>query len=147
VNCFLDTSALVKLFHEEPGSDIVEKLVVDENNDIWVCELVRLEFLSSVYKHLRQKELTENEADNVIQSFEEQLRFFNVEPLGSVVLNESEALMKEYGKIEGLRSLDALHLAACRLLAEKDWVFVCSDSRLCDVARKCGIAVNNPMIQ
>jgi len=147
VNYFLDTSALVKLFHEEQGSDVVERLVTQPDNEIWLCELVRLEFLSSVYRRVRQGELTGEEADTVIECFEDQLSSLNVEPLGSGVLNEAESLMKEYGKAGGLRSLDALHLAACRLLAEDDWVFVCSDSRLCNVARTYGIAVSNPMTQ
>ncbi len=147
MNCFFDTSALVKLFHVEAGSDVVEGLVTDEGSDIWVCGLVRLEFLSSIYRRFREKELTDSEAEEVIQHFDEQLMSFNVEPLGSGVLNESEELMREYGKTEGLRSLDALHLAACRLIAEEDWVFVCSDARLCNVARKCGIEVNNPMVR
>ncbi len=54
MNYFFDTSALVKLFHEETGSDIVEDLVNDQNNEIWVSELIRLEFLSSVYRRFRQ---------------------------------------------------------------------------------------------
>jgi len=58
---------------------------------------------------------------------------------------ESEKLMKKYGMTEGLRSLDALHLGACQLLAEQDWVFVCADSRLCEIASQCDIQVKNPV--
>ena len=46
--CFFDTSALVKLFHEEMGSAAVESLILDEQNEIWALELVRLEFYSSI---------------------------------------------------------------------------------------------------
>jgi len=145
MNYFFDTSALAKLFHEETGSDIIEDLVNDQNNEIWVSELIRLEFLSSVYRRFRQEELSEEEVNNVIDDFDEQLQLFHMEPLGSGVVIESEQLMKEYGKTEGLRSLDALHLGACRLLAEQDWVFVCADSRLCDIASQCDIKVKNPV--
>lgn len=119
MNYFFDTSALVKLFHEEIGSDVVEKLINDQSNEIWISELVRLEFLSSVYRRFRQGELSEEEVNSVIDDFEEQLQLFHIEPLGSGVVKESEQLMKEYGKTEGLRSLDALHLGSCRLLAEQ----------------------------
>ncbi len=79
---FFDTSALVKLFHEETGSDVVEDLVNDQNNEIWVSELIRLEFLSSVYRRFRQEELSEEEVNNVIDDFEEQLQLFHIESLG-----------------------------------------------------------------
>ena len=47
---FFDTSALVKLFQVEKGSEIVEEIVNDPDNDLWVLDLVRIEFLSSIYR-------------------------------------------------------------------------------------------------
>lgn len=47
---FFDTSALVKLFQVEKGSEIVEEIVKDPDNDLWVLDLVRIEFLSSIYR-------------------------------------------------------------------------------------------------
>ncbi len=88
---FFDTSALVKLFQVEKGSEIVEEIVNDPDNDLWV------------------------------------------------------QLMNEYAKEYGLRSLDALHLAACRILQSKDWYFVCADNRLCNIAKLCKINVLNPV--
>lgn len=41
---FFDTSALVKFFHREKGTDIVVSLITDPHNDVFVSELVRLEF-------------------------------------------------------------------------------------------------------
>ena len=45
MNLFFDTSALVKFFHEEEGTDIVTELILDRNNEIWGSELGRLELL------------------------------------------------------------------------------------------------------
>ena len=153
MNFFLDTSALVKLFYEESGSDVIEDIVLNNENLIYVSELVRLEFLSSIHRRYRQKELTEEEVDSVFIAFDEQIQNFNVEPMRPSVIKaseqlmkeSSEQLMKEYGKIFGLRSLDAIHLGTCRLIAGVDWFFVCADSKLCDVAKECGITVRNPM--
>ena len=44
---FFDTSALVKFFHEEDGSEKVTKLITSENNKIFVLDLCKLEFLSA----------------------------------------------------------------------------------------------------
>ncbi len=141
---FFDTSAFVKLFYEEPGSVVVEKIFNDENNVVYVSELVRLEFLSSIYRRYREGDLTQDEIDLVVDAFDEQLLSVYVEPLESPIIQESESLMKNYGKNKGLRSLDAIHLATCRLIASHDWVFVCADSKLCDVACACGFSVKNP---
>jgi len=36
--CFFDTSALVKLFHIEKGSDAVESIISNHENQIWALE-------------------------------------------------------------------------------------------------------------
>jgi len=146
MNFYFDTSALVKLFYEEAGSNVIEEIVLNNENLIYVSELVRLEFLSSIYRRYRQKDLTEAEVNSVIDSFDEQLQAFYVEPLESSTIQSAEELIKEYGKIHGLRSLDAIHLGAYKLIADKDWIFVCADSKLCDVAKQCGLTVKNPTL-
>ena len=42
---FFDTSALVKFFHREEGTDVVVSLISDLKNELWVSELARLEFI------------------------------------------------------------------------------------------------------
>ena len=145
MNYFFDTSALVKLFQVENGSEIVEAIVNDPDNDLWVLDLVRIEFLSSIYRRYRNKDISEKNLEVVIDSFNEQLLEFNQQLLGTAVLYEAEQLMNEYAKEHGLRSLDALHLAACRILQSKNWCFVCVDNRLCNIAKLCKINVVNPV--
>ncbi len=51
---FFDTSALVKLFQVENGSEVVEWIVNDPDNDLWVLDLVRIGFvLQKREKNLR----------------------------------------------------------------------------------------------
>jgi PIN domain nuclease of toxin-antitoxin system len=45
---FFDTSALVKFFHEEDGSEKVTKLIASQNNKIFALDLCKLEFLSAL---------------------------------------------------------------------------------------------------
>ncbi len=56
MNLFFDTSALVKLFHEEKGSEAVTNLITSQNNEIWISELVRIEFFSVLFRRLRNAE-------------------------------------------------------------------------------------------
>jgi predicted nucleic acid-binding protein len=145
MNCFFDTSALAKLFQEEDGTAFVENIVNDPNNKIWVLDLARIEFLSSLYRRYRQKDISEDELDVAICAFNEQILEFNQEFLGPAVLYEAEQLMKVHGKTHGLRSLDALQLGACSMLRTTDWFFVCSDKKLCGIARLCKMNVLNPL--
>jgi len=145
MNCFFDTSALAKLFQTEEGSNFVEEIINAPENEIWILDLTRIELLSSVYRRYRQKDISEKELEIILNAFDEQLLEFNQEFLGPAVLFEAEELMKNYGKIQGLRALDALQLGACKILNTTDWRFVCSDKRLCDIARLCKITVLNPL--
>ncbi len=142
---FVDTSALVKLFQEEIGSRIVEDIINDNNNDLWILDLSKIEFYSCIFRRYRQKEITANELDIIINAFNEQISLFNIEFLGPSILYEAEKLMMEYGKIQGLRALDSLQLGACKLLHESPGcMFLCADQRLCDIAGLCNIDCINP---
>jgi uncharacterized protein len=141
---FLDTSVLVKLFHDESGTPEVTSMVVAAGADVLVLELARLEFLSAVYRRLRAGEIEEDAADRVRGFLDEQLLTFQVLPLGKAVLREAEQHIAAYGREEGLRSLDALHLAAFTLACGPDWKFVCADKRLSLVVRKMGFDAVTP---
>ena len=145
MNLFFDTSAFVKFFHEEEGTDIVTKLILDPNNKVWISELGRLEFISVVFRRFRNKELDKERLNTAVNSFEDQIAEFNIEPLGHAVLEEAELFIKNHGRTYGLKSLDALHLGSFSLISEKDWSFVVADDNLCRVAEATGFNTINPL--
>ena len=142
---FFDTSALVKVFHEEKGSEKVTRLIRAKDNEVWISELARIEFISAIFRRLRNKEINEEQLDEALIGFEEQLNFFNVEPLGQAILKEAEFLLKRYGKKRRLRSLDALQLGTFSLISEKGWFFVATDEILCGIAEDVGFQTINPL--
>ena len=113
---YFDTSALVKFFHEEEGSEAVTRLIMSENNEIWISELTRIEFLSAIFRRFRNKEINGEQLKEVLIGFEEQIAFFNIEPLGQAILREAEGLLVRYGKTRRLRALDALQLGTFSLV-------------------------------
>lgn len=142
---FFDTSALVKFFHIEKGSEIVTELLNNQENEIWVLELVRLEFISALHRRYRNKEINEEMLLEAIQGFEEEFSRFNIEPLGHAIVKEGEDLLKKHGRDYGLRTLDALHLGCFSLISENNWCFVSMDENLCTVAEYIGARVINPL--
>ncbi|MDH7577609.1 MAG: type II toxin-antitoxin system VapC family toxin [Bacillota bacterium] len=146
MNIFFDTSALIKFFHEEPGTEKVTDLINNPGNNIFVSDLARLEFISALYRRYRNNEIDEQSLNEAISGFDEEYSSFHVEPLGNMVLQEAENLIKNYGKTYGLRTLDAIHLATFILIKENDdWLFVASDDHLIDTAKALGALVFNPL--
>ena len=141
---YFDTSALVKLFHEEEGSQTVTRIINSNDNEIWISELARVEFLSAIFRRYRNNEIGDKELRVAIDGFEEQLAFFNVEPLGQAIVREAESLLKKYGRTKGLRTLDALQLGTFILILEKDWLFVTTDKLLLEVVQDIGYKAIDP---
>ena len=60
---FIDTSSLVKIYHKEKNSQKVIDLY-NSNEAIYISELAKIEFVSTVYKKYRENEII-REALNV----------------------------------------------------------------------------------
>ncbi|GAB4266514.1 type II toxin-antitoxin system VapC family toxin [Deferrisoma sp.] len=132
---FFDTSALVKIYHEERGSKACLDLYLGTST-IAVSELARVELYSAVFRKLREREINEGAAGAVLQRFEEDCRTrFEVYHVASLVYEEAVALLEQYASRMALRTLDALQLATYLTYREREAdVFVSFDERLCRVA-------------
>lgn len=142
---FFDTSALVKFFHNEESTEVVTELINSQENEIWISELVRLEFVSALHRRFRNKEIDEKILNEAIEGFDAEITRFNTEPLSHVIVREAEDMLKRYGKEYGLRTLDALHLGCFSLISESAWLFVSTDENLCKVAELMGTKIINPL--
>ncbi len=142
---FFDTSAFVKFFRDEIGTEKISEIILDKSNDIWIMELAKLEFYSALYRQFRNKELNENELNIIFKELDEDLENIRIEPFTNEIIIEAEKLLKIYGKDYGLRTLDALHLSSCYLISDEDIIFVSSDDILCKVAEKLDIKTINPV--
>ena len=69
---FLDTSFLFKLYHQEAGSDIVESVFTGYKvTDVFLSELSKVEFASTVWKKVRKQDITELQAKAITEAFEQ----------------------------------------------------------------------------
>jgi predicted nucleic acid-binding protein len=132
LNLFFDTSALVKYFHLESGTDQVVELIDNAENQIWVSGLARIEFISAFYRKLRRGDIDSGQLQESLSSFDIEWDQFNQQPLSDTVITEADKLMRKKASKYGLRALDALQLASFIVLAEKDWAFIVADGVLAD---------------
>lgn len=133
---YFDTSALVKLFSMEKGSDEVKALISDKSNQIWVSELALVELICAVYRKFRNHELPEEILAPVHEKIKKQFELFNIIPLDSDTIQESQSLIERFGKNYGLRTLDALHIAGFNIMVGTAWHFVSSDINQTQVVKK-----------
>ena len=137
---FLDTSALVKIYHREVGSDYCLGLYANHSHII-ISELARVELHSAVYRKQREKQLNAKALNAVLKMFKQDCEGrYEVLQVASLVYDEACSLLSRYATMYGLRTLDSLQLATFINYCEKDQdCFVCADKKLSAVVECEGI--------
>jgi len=144
----LDTSALVKYYHPEPGSGGVIQLVGQAGVGLFISDLTIIEMHSALAKRVRIGAITRTAYTGNRLRFEADVaagRFAIVQ----ITHQHKEAaigLLKKHAPTRALRTLDALQLAvAVELKAQgKLDYFVTADDRFGKVVNLERIKVINP---
>lgn len=143
---FYDTSALLKIYHKEAGTEVAEKYYLDLEKQIYISEVSRIEFNSSLHRKYREKEISESAFKIALQKFKnDRVKRFNVETLTVSILRKAEELIEKYGKRKNLRTLDSIQFASFLFIAEEDTIFMCADKRLNEVVISEGYQIINPI--
>lgn len=145
---FLDTSALVKGYHDEPGSAVVAALFSDRGSSFSIARLAMAEFPSAFAKKLRAGQISDPEFQRILSRFHSDVtqRRFAVARMLNHHFRSAGDLLSKHGRSRHLYALDALQLAVVLSMprpSPPDF-FVCSDQRLIAVARLEGLDVLDP---
>jgi predicted nucleic acid-binding protein len=142
---FADTSAVLKLYVDEPGSAEMRNL-----NLLVVSALSQVEGTSAIWRKTRICELDEMKAQHLIRRFQADLRSELVDrtnlvavPVTKELLNSAAALVP----IHGLKSPDAIQLASANAVREADPdldTFACYDKSLARAAASHGFSTHSP---
>jgi predicted nucleic acid-binding protein len=136
---FLDTSSLIKLYHYEIGTDNLDKFFDDYNIDeIFLSDLAKVEFNSALLKKARTKDITENEANDIIELFKADYDKFKFMNIDSELVLLARDLLTKYG-FNGLRTLDSLQLASIIKVKNKLSFALTSDNILKELIKSEGI--------
>ena len=112
MNIYLDTSSLFKLYKSETGSGELEDLLSEsELTGIILSEITTLEFFSAVFKRVRIKDISMEDAKQIIGLYENDINKYQFVPLNKTILNTAKGLIAKHGAA-GLRTLDAVQLAS-----------------------------------
>lgn len=134
---YLETSALVKLYVYEPGTEHLLALVSGPaGHRFVVLSLAQVEFRSAVRRRERAGQIPNSDANEIIDSFHRHSEGrFMVERFSDFLLDVASMLIDRHG----LRAYDAMQLAGYLTLRAKSGsdtpIFVCADKKLLDAAQ------------
>ena len=148
MNYFFDSSALIKLYHPELGSQRVAAMFEEADRRIVISRLAGVELHSALALKTRAGHLDRERSAAL------RIRFLNDVASGAISLVAvsefhypvAERLIIRYGDRQSLRTLDALQLAVALQVQLRIGVetVVAADKVLCEVATLEGFAVLNP---
>ena len=146
---FFDSSALVKYYIDETGSDWVEILIdAQPANEILIAEITGAEVVAALTRRSRLGHIAVPDAAIVIGLFKNHFRY----KLNSLVVrtNVVEAAM-DLAETHGLRGFDSIQLASALTTNEtlvtrghQALIFISADSALNQAAIREGLSVDNP---
>jgi len=143
---YLETSALVKLYVREMGTERLLALATSAPaNRFAILSLAQVEFRAAVRRRQRSGEISPSEVDELIESFRHHSEgLFLVQTFSESLLDVACALIDAYA----LRGYDSMQLAGYLMLRSvsgpEEPIFVCSDKALLSAAQNEGCAVLNP---
>jgi hypothetical protein len=136
---FLDTSSLFKLYHQETGTEELESSFQKfKITHIYLSEISKVEFTSTIWKKVRTKEISFDQANLTSSLFESDFEKYNFISTDSLILEQSRNLTNKYG-VEGLRTLDSIQLSTCKLLEKQVDIFFSADKLLYSLIKKEGL--------
>lgn len=136
---FLDTSSLIKLYHTEIGTDLLDKIFEDfAVNEIFLSDIARVEFSSAIWKKVRTKDLMPNEASDIINSFNEDFGNYTFIELDAELISTAINLVNKYG-LKGLRTLDSFQLASIIKIKSELFYAITADDLLKSLIESEGI--------
>ncbi len=140
---FFDTSALVKLYHEEAGTEELTALVERENPLIVISDIAVIEMASALAKKVRTTEIDVASFKEAVTAFESDLSNFEVVAMGVDVMALASELLKTTGLKDALKTLDSLQLASALAFTETSNLdmFIAADGVLLKLGENLGIKV------
>jgi len=147
---FLDTSALVKRYVPEIGSDWILSITDPAtDNHLAISQITWVEVHSALARRLRDGSFSAQRFDLIVQKvredFENEYRVIDVDQ--TLIETATELVMQH-----PLRAYDSVQLASAlrfqstTLLSQPETrlIFISADNRLLDIAQSEGLATDNP---
>ncbi len=134
---FFDTSALVKLYHQEKGTEALEHLISAADTCIVISDLSFIEITSALATKVRMGLIDRDVFEAVLDCFIRDFAGYEIIEVDHAVKMQAADLLKTIAVTRRLRTLDALQLASALTAARKSPLdlFVAADIFLIEAAQ------------
>ncbi|MBN1232581.1 MAG: type II toxin-antitoxin system VapC family toxin [Candidatus Coatesbacteria bacterium] len=140
---FLETTALIKLYHNEQGSSKLDDLI-KPTDSLTISALARLEFISAIYSLIRRNALTESVAKKQLQLFHEDMSNFHIIKYDYHIFTIAMNLLETYGTKMDISAREAIHVASAKPLLKLGLdYFLSSNTTLIKLAKLEGFKTIN----
>jgi len=141
---FVDTSSLIKIYHQELGSSKVLE-IYKSDDDMIISEICKIEFLSAVSRKHREHQISSETLHILIEKFEyDIINRYEILKFSSLVIDEAWDLLRRFAKNHSLKTLDSLQFAFFIIYCAPETVFVSSDNKLYQLVENEGFQVLVP---
>ena len=143
MNFYLDSSALVKLYIDEVGSDRIKEIIFSEKNNIFISKIAGAEVAAAFSRRNRMKDIAEEDYDEILSDF---LSDFSGLFAKSEVTDSIISLAIELTKRRSLRGYDSVQLASAIMLnaeINEGLNFISADVDLNGMAKAEGLVVED----
>lgn len=140
---FLDSSALVKRYHIEEGTERVVQLFAVPDGQVFISRLAWVELHSSFARLVRERAISSAQFQSLIARFQADVAngLLKVNAVSGARLQEASELLATYAVFYPIRTLDAIQLATAQSLHRRHHLagFVAADKRLLASAAISGL--------
>ncbi len=140
MRCYFDTSALVKRYIKESGSDVIDD-TIDNAREILVSALTYIEAISALRRLLSEEKICKTDYEIIKTELDKDCRDFTTLPISQKILNKAYQIVDT----EDLRTLDAIQLATVIIASENIDQLVAADQRLFSAAENNNIVTLDPL--
>lgn len=141
MNYFFDTSALIKKYIFENGSDKVDELINQADN-IFISTITEIETFSTFKRLLIENAISKNDYEVLKNEFKIDYQYYNQVSFDIDTSNNAKMLIDKYQ----LKTLDSIQLGSALLVNNEIDYFVVCDDKLIKSGKKEKLKIINPLI-
>ncbi len=140
MNFYFDTSALIKKYIDEIGSDKVDNLMEQADN-VFVSVITEIETFSTFKRLLIEKVISLNDYKILKEEFNTDYQYYNQINFDMDIANNAKMLIEKYQ----LKTFDSIQLGTALYVKDEIDYFVVCDDKLINSGEKENIMIINPL--
>ena len=146
---FLDTSALVKRYVPETGSNWIQSITDGAaNNDLTISQITWVELHSALSRRQREGSMSAGGLDIILQKFRNEFDTkYRVIEVDQALIESAGQLVVQYPlcAYDAVQLTSGLYVKALLMsVPDTQLVFVSADNRLLNIAQSAGLVIDNP---